>query len=245
MMTPTQEAWRLLRYDWKRYWPELVFTWLFSLLLGALAAMMLNGLADPGDSSSSISLNGLMLDFYFIFFIPMFTVIWGREYWYPLKMREMFDRRLSILRILPVSTAGFVRSRMFQVLGLALLCSSAFFSTIYIIGWMFRQWLTPGEFLVFAAIWFGYGLAVGGIYPLVEWGTTSRWTYWWISALILLACPLLVWSHWLWTEISWIERTVQWASQAPWAGPLALLIGYGGMAGWSLLIERRLIQRDL
>lgn len=245
-MTPTQEAWRLLQYDWKRFWVDLLFTGIFSIVLGMGSAMFINGLIDMRKVSEPFPLNGLILDLYFILFIPMFTVVWaGREYWNPTKMRAMFDHRLLILRILPISTAGFVRSRVFQVIGVALFCSIAFFPAFYLVGIELRHWLNPGQFVLFASIWLGYGLAAGGIYPLLEWGSTRRWTYLTVSLLILLACVVPVFLHWGWTQISWVERTIQWAVHAPWSGPLALIIGLGVMTGWAHLLKRRLTARDL
>lgn len=239
-MNTNQEAWRILRYDWQQVRSDWINTWIGSVILGILAGVVFNNIVDP---SSTFFLQSLVLDFYFLALIPTFTVAsFGKAYWYPLRLREVMDRRLQVLWMLPISKKGFVRSRLLQTAIIMPLSMFGFYASLYLVNGMYNT-VFLSEFIGFSLLWTGISLLIGGLYPVMEW-TTGKWFYLWFSILSFLLIMVLFGVLWNMTGSGLVEWTLNAGASLLWLGPVTLAIGVAAMIGWGQLLQKRLAAKE-
>lgn len=248
-MNSKQEAWQLLHFEWKRYSPDWIISCLSAFLLGLLAAMLFNNnfQISISEAGNSVNLTGLFLDSIFLGLFPFFAVVLTTRMPGSLtKAWEIYMKRLAVIRTLPLSTRGFVRARMFQGIFMLLLHFAVFFSTIYLL--RASEAIPLFTYLSFIAIWLGYGLFVGGWFIFMEWVIESRSLLKCLGLYLMMVIGLVVFDMWLlFSQInnSLVAQTIQLAHQYPWIGPLAILCGCFVLLGWSQLIEKRVLAREL
>lgn len=260
-MNPNLEVWRLIRFEWKRNWPDFILSCLSPCVLGLLAVMIINGNVDGNglfhlqmsisETPNNVERNvtAIFLDSIFFGLFPFFALVLSTRMPVSLaKTTKIYVQRLTIVRTLPMSTRGFVRVRMFQGIIMLLLHFTVFFGTIYLITQAVYEAIPLFTYLPFIAIWLGYGLAVGGWFILMEWVIDSRALLKHLGLYLALVIGLIAFDMWLvfsQKNNSLVEQTILLAGQYPWIGPLAVLFGCVVLSGWSRLIEKRLLTREL
>ncbi|PTM56921.1 hypothetical protein [Desmospora activa] len=259
-MNANQEARRLLHFEWKRYWPDMIISCLSAFFLGLLAVMPLIGQTDHGpflfqmsiveaDNPVERHVTGLFLDIIFLGLFPLFVLVLTTRMPVSLvKTWEIYAQRLAVARTMPLSTRGFVRARTFQGITMVLLHFVVFFGTIYLVSQAAFVTLPFFTYLSFIAIWLGYSLAVGGWFIFMEWVSGKRSLFVHLGLYLAFVIGLIVFDMWRMLSqmnSSLVDQTIRLVNQYPWISPLTLLFGCLVLFGWSLLIEKRLQTREL
>jgi len=244
------EALWLARVEMKWAWPSYVLSVLVVLFLGLAAAVSLSLVVSEFEAMAlrghrSEELYGAFFSDYL--FLLVCAVLGAKTLlgYYTRNWRGTFSSRLVLLRSLPISAGILVGSRMISMLFALLVGAFAFFVPVYILSDL-RTELGIGAYLLFCAVWVGYGLLGSGISLFFEFGVSVR-AYTLISYCFALPLMIVVVLLELTEYTGLVVRVARMAQSSHGVLLAGLSILFGG-AAFLLLSSatiRRLQRRDL
>lgn len=220
----------------------------FAVFLGLMTGALLNGyLNDP----EKANLNDLLVDYLLVGVLPALGIVgFSREYlsWSSLR-EDPFLKRLGFLRMWPIPLSVIVWSRLIHSLINYVAGTFAMFAAMTTVGWTgyVSQWGLPlyGFFLLF---WFGYGLALSGLFTCLESGIRFK-TYTVISfALVfVLFGGLFFWHVTAWNQGRAVFEGVLHLIQAHEVLPVlaVCLVAVVFVGLWKKVMTRRIARVDL
>ena len=228
-----EEAWRLAKYDIKRFkWNYLIMI-VFAIFVGLNATMVIHSMQDP-----MFVLNRYLIDIYFITIIPVFGCPW-----YSQKYSASTFNQLRLYRMLPISVRGVVLSRMLLVVLRMVPNAMLFFVPLYLIAGELRSQLDPIQYLLFVAIWLGYCLAMSGWYPYWELISQNMLNLWLYSIYFLLLIAAVACLFWFVFDLQLMPSIVTLAQSNGWLGALLSLgLGFICFSLWGKLATRKIQQ---
>ncbi len=149
-----------LRGDKIRLVGTLVFSIAMISYLSFFTAMILNDSAGSSDRSA-------VSDFMLITMVPILGFTYSRrsfKYW----SEDSYTKMLAYLRSLPVPIRVILCKRKIQALLSFTFNGILYFAMIYGLAGSIREELSPIAYLAFALTWVGFGLAITGIYIVIE-----------------------------------------------------------------------------
>jgi hypothetical protein len=230
-----QEAWKLVAHDLRRAWANYLLVMVTALACGAWTAVLLGSLF-----SREFVLDPYLIDFYFLAVIPVIGCPW-----YTGKYTERTFQQLRFYRNLPISIRGVVLSRMLLVILRAIPNAMFLFGTMYALSPELQGVLSPIEFLWFALIWFGYGIAMSCWYPYWETKTKSvgkmfLYSIWYV--VLFLSLGLLFWMVF---DLKALELVLDFAQSSGWLYALLSNL-FGLLCAWFLAkLAKRNLERGL
>lgn len=241
------QAFWLALTELRQRWIGLAGGLLFALFLGLMFGVLLNGYTrDP----EAANMNDLLVDYLLIAVLPVMGTTFSREYlsWSSLK-KDPFLKRLGFLRMWPIPLSVIVWSRLIYSLISYVAGTLALFAAMTFVGWTgyVSQWGLPlyGFFLLF---WFGYGLALSGLFTCLEFGIRFK-TYTVISfiLIIFLFGGLITWHVTTWGQgravFEGVLHLVQTYEALP--GLAACLVAIVSVGLWKSVLTRRITRVDL
>src|SRR5215203_2185087 len=244
------EALWLARVEMKWAWPSYVLSVLVVLFLGLAAAVSLSlgvsefeAMALRGHRTEELY-GAFFTDYLFLLVCAVLgaNILLG---YYTRNWRGTFSSRLVLLRSLPISAGILVGSRMISMLFALVVGAFAFFVPVYFLSDLGAE-LGIGAYLLFCAVWIGYGLLGSGISLFFEFGVSVR-----VYALISYAFALPLMIVVVLLELTQYMGLVVRVARMAQSGHGALLAGFSiliGGAAFLLLSSatvRRLQRRDL
>jgi hypothetical protein len=129
----------------------------FMLVIGVLsAATVETGALGP---EAEYGANSFFADFVLLLFATLLAttyISWGSL----AEWRNPAERRLAMMRTLPIPISTVVRARILFLLLALVINGTAYFGVIYALG---DIRLSPGAYLAFVSVWIGYALIWGGV----------------------------------------------------------------------------------
>lgn len=244
-----QALW-LARVEMKWAWPSYVLSVLIVLSLGLAAAVSLSlGVSE----FEAMVLRGrnteeLYCAFFAEYLFLLVCAVLGANIllgYYTRNWRGTLSSRLVFLRSLPISAGILVGSRMISMLFALVVGAFAFFVPVYFLSDLGTE-LGIRAYLLFCAVWIGYGLLGSGISLFFEFGVSGR-TYVLISycfAVPLIIVVVLLESTEYMGLVGRMARMAQSGHGALLAG-LSILMGGAAFLLLSSATVRRLQRRDL
>lgn len=236
-METWRAARRLARNELKRELPAYVFAFVLTVLFGLFSATFFI------NKDFNIS-----LDIFYLLLIPVIGLAQSRAYFsYRYLISDPFTQRLFFLQSLPISVNAIVLSR-FLLLGLSHIGNLSLFLVLpYIAAESYRALLSPGQFILFMLIWFGYSLILGSMYHYLELSTSGQTLFWWGFGLTLfLAVIVLVVSTILQAfDTSIVLFTLRLAQGGSLYPLLIFVTGIAGAFLWKTATQNRIEKRDL
>jgi hypothetical protein len=159
------------------------------LVMGMVTATIVE-VGALGPETNSNRTDSFLVDFVLLLWTTLLATTytsWGST----AEWRNPAERRLGMMRMLPVPVSTLIRSRMaLHLVSLAILVP-AFFGPIYLIG---DIQLNLGAYAAFVAFWAGYALVWGGLTLYLDVVRGSRFVFLssFISAPILIGLIVLV-----------------------------------------------------
>lgn len=244
-----QALW-LARVEMKWAWPSYVLSVLIVLSLGLAAAVSLSlGVSEfeamvlRGRNTEELY-GAFFADYLFLLVCAVLgaNILLG---YYTRNWRGTLSSRLVFLRSLPISAGILVGSRMISMLFALVVGAFAFFVPVYFLSDLGTE-LGIRAYLLFCAVWIGYGLLGSGISLFFEFGVSGR-TYVLISycfAVPLIIVVVLLESTEYMGLVGRMARMAQSGHGALLAG-LSILMGGAAFLLLSSATVRRLQRRDL
>jgi hypothetical protein len=163
---------RLARSDIKTFRTTFAITGGFMLLMGTLVATIVS-LGAIGPSSDIEGGNSILADLVMLMLAGLLAtphLTWGAlSEW-----RNPLERRLALVRAMPIPVSTIVGSRMVFMLSALVITVPAFFAPIYLLG---NVRLSFGAFVAFVAFWVGYALGSAGLTMYVDMVRGSRFFF--------------------------------------------------------------------
>jgi hypothetical protein len=244
-----QALW-LARVEMKWAWPSYVLSVLIVLSLGLAAAVSLS--LGVSEFEAMVLRHKRTEELYGAFFADylflLVCAVLGANIllgYYTRNWRGTFASRLVLLRSLPISAGILVGSRMISMLFALVVGAFAFFVPVYFLSDLGEK-LGIGAYLLFCAVWIGYGLLGSGISLFFEFGVSRR-TYAYISyafALPLMVVVVLLETTEYMGLVGRVARMAQGGHGTLLAG-LSILVGGAAFLLLSRATVHRLQRQDL
>ena len=244
------EALWLAREEMKWTWPSYVWSVLIVLSLGLAAAVSLS-LGVSGFEAMVVRGQGTE-EFYGAFFVDYFFLlvcaVLGTNAllgYYTRNWLGTSSSGLVPLRSLPISAGILVGSRMFLMLFALVVGAFAFFVPVFLVSDLAED-LGVKAYLMFCAVWVGYGLLSSGISLFFEFGVSGR-SYAFISylfAVLLMIVVVLLETTQYAGIVGRVARMAQ-SGHGTLLGVLSILMGGAAFLLLSRSTVRRLRTRDL
>ncbi|RKQ28127.1 hypothetical protein [Oceanobacillus halophilus] len=245
-----EQAFWLAKKEFKFQWLGFTATILFTLILGIATAFLLDISAEKVFINRDTPYNRLLLDLIFIGITPSFAAIYMSKPYLSFQTikDDTFTKRMALLRSLPIPVKVLSASRTIVMLMTLSILSFIFYGVIYLIlvtfPMRFLELMSFLEFVSFIAIWFGYALAVGGMIPYIEYGTSGKVLHLtpFISIAIFIAIIIIVYSY---VESGIVEIILYFAKENGILLAIAsMIIGISSTYLWNRLLTNRLAKRD-
>jgi len=223
-----------LRQRWIGFVMMIVFVAFMGLLMGGNLAGYLK------DPQSALSV--MLVDYMLILVLPSFGTVWSLR-------EEPFLKRLGFLRMWPIPLSVIVWSRLIYSLICYLTTSLFWFAGMTFGAWpAFESQLSLPVYGHFILFWFGYGLALSGIYAFLEFGFSFKLTQFiYFVVAMFMFVGLLFWHVVNWQQgrsiSEWALRLVQ--THEAWPGLAACLVAVAFIGFWKKLMTRRITRIDL
>ncbi|WP_308638057.1 hypothetical protein [Paenibacillus silvisoli] len=238
-MSSWQGAWRLLRFEAGRSWFGLLITILMFTYMCIMMMPLFENLLEHGRGGGY----SWACNFVYLSILPTMGFLMNRSvmrYW----SCDAHTRKIAYLRTMPIGWRTIVMARMLQHVIVLTIVGLYFFSLQYLVLSELRELLEPGEYIVFALIWYGYALFVGATYVYFE-QTTNGWTYLAVCFAYLLLFLLVGLLLWL-SDTDFMYGTIEASRNHSFIWPVcSLLLGLAGMCLAGALIQRRNGSRNL
>ncbi|MDT8860546.1 hypothetical protein N0O92_09895 [Alkalihalobacillus sp. MEB130] len=241
------QAFWLVKKELKTNWTALLLTVLVVIFLGLFATIFLEQAARALFGQEVMYYNNPVLDILFVALLPSLSTIFmsGPYLSFQTIKDDPYTKRMAFIRTLPIPVKIVALSRTCLMLLILLLMSIAFFGAIvYKLPSDFYQFVSAKELIIFIFAWFGYSLALGGMNPFIEYGTSGKVLHlvplFWIGLMMglfvgfhsIVGYSIVEWSLLLISQYGWIVAVV------------SIIFGGIGSAFWHKLLTRRLAKRD-
>ncbi|QHS21743.1 hypothetical protein GWK91_01745 [Virgibacillus sp. MSP4-1] len=198
----------------------------------------------------STSVTPYLFDFMIIGTAPAFSSLFMSKPYlsYKSARKNPYLKQMAVLRTLPITLSALALSRILFMILTLLTMSLAFFGSIGILIAVFPDYVltlfTISELILLMIVWFGFMLAVGGLSPFLEYGTSGKALHiipFIYVAIITIAIIVFYqyFSSGIAENIIGLVKTVGW--------PVALFsmtIGIAGCLGWNRLLQQRMANKD-
>lgn len=242
-----KDAWWLARKELQFYKIPLGFSVLATILIAALISMNLEQSIRNATLPEMANDQFWFIDFVFVLVTPSLAAIFmsGPYLSFRAIKEDPFSKRMAFYRSLPIPIKILALSRTIIMLITLTLLSIVFYSTITIaLHDRLFQYLTFGEYFTFVLIWLGYAVALGGMNPYIEYGTSGKVLHLFpYLAFVLFAFGIVLFYKIVGNGI--VESTIMLSLKI--GLPIAilfLLIGIVGCVIWHLLLTKRLSSKD-
>jgi hypothetical protein len=238
-MTSWQGAWTLLRFEGRRSWIGLLITMAFFTYVSVFLVPLFGEMLDQEKTGGY----AWFQDFMYLTILPTMGFLMNRNfmhYW----SRDPYTRKLAYWRTLPISWNAIVIARYLQHAIVLTIVSAYFFSLQYALLSDMRELLSPGEYVGYALIWYGYALMAGATYVYFE-QTVSGKVYFAVCAGYVLVYAAIIVVLGL-TDTRVVVRTMDASRHHEWLWPvLSVALGAAVILLMGLLLRRRLAKRNL
>ncbi|GAA0492305.1 hypothetical protein GCM10008986_18260 [Salinibacillus aidingensis] len=198
----------------------------------------------------STSVTPYLLDFMIIGTAPAFSSLFMSKPYlsYKSAKENPYLKRMAALRTLPITLSVLTLSRTIFMILTLLTMSFAFFGSIGVLIAVIPDnvltLFTISELILLMIVWFGFMLAVGGLSPFLEYGTSGKTLHIipFIYAAIIVIAVILFYQYFssgIAENIVGLVKTVGW--------PVALLsmtVGITSCYGWNRLLQQRMAKKD-
>ncbi|HLU23537.1 MAG TPA: hypothetical protein VKZ77_13815 [Bacillaceae bacterium] len=239
----------LAKKEFKQHWIAVVFTFLFSMIIGSMVGIILSGTEAFIIEINDSSITYYMLDFIIIGVAPGFGAIYMAKPYlsYKAAVEEPYGKRMAVLRSLPISISAIALSRTLVMLVILALNTIALFgtaATVLIYTDTFSEFMSVGEYVAFVVLWFGVMLALGGMSPFMENGLKGRYLYI-VPFIYIILFIILIFSYYPSIKKGIIDSSIDFIHNGGWyISLLSLIIGIIFCYAWHQLLKRRLTNRD-
>ncbi|KHF38534.1 hypothetical protein [Halalkalibacter okhensis] len=242
----TQALW-LVKKDMRYTWKGFIFTVVAVVFFGLFTAIFLEQAARALFGDGVMYYNEIVLDIFFVAIVPSLAAIFmsGPYLSFQTIKDDPFTKRMAFLRTLPIPVTVIALSKTLMMLITLLIMSTIFYGAMaFALPDSFFTYVTLPEFFVFILLWFGYSLALGGMNPYIEYGTSGKvlhlLPFVWIALMFglffsfrhIVGHSIVEWSLLLVKDFGWFSAIV------------SIIIGVMGCFLWHKLLMRRLKKRD-
>ncbi|SDX73732.1 hypothetical protein [Paenibacillus sp. CF384] len=238
-MTSWQGAWRLLRFDGSRSWIGLLITIVFVSYMIVVMMPIFDDLHQHENTGGSF----WGYDLVYLSILPTMGFLMNRsvlQYW----GRDPYTRYNAYLRTMPIGWNTIILARLLQFIVVLTIVSLYFFTLQYVALNELRELMTPGEYVIFSFIWYGYAMMAGSTYVFFEQSVKGK-IYMFICFCYLLLYALvglMLWqadTHLMFTAIEVSrDHSILWPL-------LSVLLGFTVAALMGVLIWKRNTKRNL
>ncbi|MBP3966577.1 hypothetical protein [Paenibacillus lignilyticus] len=237
-MTSWQGAWRLLRFEGSRSWLGLLLTIIIASYMVVMMMPLFNDLLEDGGAGT-----GWGSDFVYLSILPTMGFLMNRSvlhYW----GRDPFTRNNAYLRAMPISWNTIIMARLLQFVIVLTIVELYFFTLQYVALNELRELMSPGEYVFFAFIWYGYAMTAGSTYIFFE-QTFRGKIYFLICCGYLLLYAAIGLVLWL-ADTHLMYRTIEASRDHAILWPiLSVLMGFAVSTLMGVLIRKRNTKRNL
>lgn len=242
-----KQAFWLAKKEWKYQSLAFVITLVAVVFLGGISSLLLEGSVSNVYGWGSQPSSTFLVDFIFIGLAPAFaSVFMSQPYMsYHTIKDDPLTKRMALLRALPIPVSVIALSRTIFMLVTLVVMSVAFHSTItLLLPDVFFEWISRNEYMMFILVWFGFALALGGMNPLIEYGTSGKFLHifpfvymsFFIGVTIFI---YLVFDQGMVETVLYLVRDLGGILVL-----ISLLIGGVGCYGWNSFLANRLRNKD-
>jgi uncharacterized membrane protein len=191
-MTDWQATIHLSKFQLKRDWLGLVFTFAFTLYVSMIIG---SSIGDLFDNSKTPRGFGGAVDVLYLCILPVFGLLMNKTS-FRIWRRNSYQRRLAHWRAMPIPSRAIVLARWLQSVFMIPVLGAVFMILQYFLSDGIRSQATPIEWLENSVVWISYGLAAVSFFIFLELGASGKqyviWYCGYYAAAILLSVVLVV-----------------------------------------------------
>lgn len=239
-MTMLKQAVWLARKEIKYFMPAFIFTLITVAVLGLFVSLLVQHFIDTRAKT-------IFLDYLFVAALPSFGALFmsGPYLSFRAIKDNPFVKRLTFYRTLPISVPVLALSRMLFMLFI-LVCFTTLFFIFLNLGLSLQnvQGFSRESYLMFALFWFGYILALGGMNPLVEYGTNGKFLHIYPYLFVFLSFVVVI-ANYIVYRRGFVEWSIFTLSSYGWLPVVFMnIIGITMFLLFTRLLTRRLASRE-
>lgn len=241
-----QVVW-LVKNELKTQWIAMAFTVIVTIFMGLVSGNVLEQSVQNLFVAESPFYNHIVSDIIFIILTPSFAVVFmSRPYLSFQTIKEdPFSKRMALLRTLPIPIPILALSRIvFMMITFVVMSVTFYVVMTFTLTDSFFNHVTHSEYWIFILSWFGYALAIGGMNPVIEYGTNRKilHIFAWFLVLVYL---LIIFLFYIFMEQGFVEWVLLLIKNHGWlVAVIPLLIGIGSSMFWNKLLIMRLAKKD-
>ncbi|MBD8069829.1 ABC-2 transporter permease [Bacillus sp. PS06] len=241
-----QVAW-LVKKEVKAQWRALAITFVVTIFLGLITSNLLEQMVQHLFGAESPFYNYMLLDVIFIATSPAFGAVFMSMPYLSFQTikEDPFSKRMAFLRTLPIPVPILALSRMvFMMITLVVISLAFYVAMSFALSDGFFGNVTLAEYWMFVLFWFGYALTLGGINPVIEYGTNGKVLHIvpWFFIVIYFLTIFLFYRFMDQGVAEWVLLLIK--SHGWLVAVIPLLVGVGSSVVWNKLLARRLARRD-
>ncbi|WP_407054907.1 hypothetical protein [Paenibacillus dendritiformis] len=163
-----KDAWMLVKTDLIRFKWGALFTLLFSVYMGAISTLMLNGLLKSDQEGDTLVLR-TVFDFVYLVSLPNFGFFFSRRNTRYLQ-EDSYTKWMRKLRMLPIDVGTIALSR-YMMLAVAFVLNMTVFSIVQLmISDSLQSTFSPLSFIAYVLLLTAYAVVVQTVYIQFELG---------------------------------------------------------------------------
>ncbi|ASS68527.1 MULTISPECIES: hypothetical protein [unclassified Paenibacillus] len=236
-MSTWQGAKLLVKYDWM----SIGFGWLFNIAMLfyfiVTTTPLIMQLREGGQADSF----AWVIDFIMLAIIPVLGFFMNMTTIGNWKQAKV-ARKIARIRLLPISYRQIALGRLLTMATIFTPTLLIYFGVQYVL--VYHEFLTPLQFLNFGLQWYGYGIAVGSLYALMEMGLGGKayLMYCFIIVVLILGVAILL----SFNRIALVNHQLQAVQEGNWIWAIIMLAAAAiSFAGTIRLMAWRLSRRSL
>ncbi|RXT07159.1 hypothetical protein [Ammoniphilus sp. CFH 90114] len=242
-----QQAIWLAKKEIKHHRILLLFTLFGTMFFALITSVLLDKSAKKMFGTEMVQYNHILLDIIFVnITVYLGTIFISGPYLSFRAIKEdPFSKRMAMLRSLPIPVPVLSLSRTLMMLITLVVMSITFYSTLAVaLPEGFYQLISPVEFMVFIVFWFGCSLAIGGLNPYIEYGTSGKVLH--LTPFLFLGIlAITITTSYKVFDLGIVELILVGVKSNGWSlALLSLLIGVTACTGWNKILTHRLMKRD-
>lgn len=233
-----QGAWRIAKYEFRLTWRGYLVTFLFLAYTSFFTNMLLYGwLSGQMDGRTEWS-----LDLGYFCLLPLLGFLMDRTV-FRYRREDTYSRKMAEWHAMPIGVGQIIAGRMILLILVMVADGILFFGIQYTALEDLRELLGPGEFVLYALIWFGYGIITASLMVFMELGFSGRvyfgFCFVFVFAVGLTTLLLAV------NGESAVMFTLEAAAGKRWeVAALSVAGSAATVAGFGALLHRRLRSRS-
>lgn len=184
-----------------------------------------------------------------LFILMMFQMVgvgFKRSYFTPYYKTDLFTRKVSWLKQMPISNNQIFLSRVIEHTVILIYTSLLLFGMLGLIFGIIQTFeLSFIQYLQMVGVWVGYSMLFGNVYLSMEFGVSGK-RYFVGTMIFTSACMLVTVLITFWLRLSiWIV-VIDWVKLGGWTAPIiSIAIGLSSIIFCQKWMQRRLKSRDL